>query len=337
MDHDDDPRRSRRRAHRAAVPAAGLRVHAGRARLARRRRARRAAIDPHRVRGRPAPRRRPEPRRRLQRRHPPAFLSDLSGLKSSVPFLLVIVLCSSSAATDAGARSVADDVPRPDHREGLSKWRRRLPWALLTLILIAFSSRWFGVGLAPGRRLRPDRHRPEPRDGDHLPVVRGRHRHERQGEPDAGELRDRRRLRGRAGRSPTTSGVDIPGCSPAGQINFFWAVVIGAVVAAAARRAARAAATRLGGVNFASGHWRGRSSSRWCRVRPTPSATARAAGRSAPRRSTSPASTGSTTSSSHKLAWTGEVARPRWTSACCRSRSCCSSPCSGCSPWSSTR
>ena len=48
-----------------------------------------------------------------------------------------------------------------------------------TVVLIAFSLQWFGVGLAPGRRLRPDRHRPEPRDGDHLPVVRGRHRHGR--------------------------------------------------------------------------------------------------------------------------------------------------------------
>jgi len=37
-----------------------------------------------------------------------------------------------------------DDVPPPDHREGMSKLRRRLPWAIWTFILIAFSMGWLG-------------------------------------------------------------------------------------------------------------------------------------------------------------------------------------------------
>ena len=34
-------------------------------------------------------------------------------------------------------------MPRPDHREGLPKWRRRLPWAIWTVVLVAFSLQWF--------------------------------------------------------------------------------------------------------------------------------------------------------------------------------------------------
>ena len=49
MDHDHGPRRSRRRAHRAALPAAGHRVHVGRARLARRGRPRRPPLDSDRL------------------------------------------------------------------------------------------------------------------------------------------------------------------------------------------------------------------------------------------------------------------------------------------------
>ena len=53
----------------------------------------------------------------------PDFLSNLTGLKSAVPFILVIVLscCSSAATGRAAAGSVADDVPPPDHRVGLSR------------------------------------------------------------------------------------------------------------------------------------------------------------------------------------------------------------------------
>ena len=133
----------------------------------------------------------------------PKFLSDLGGLRSSVPYLLVIVLLlfiGRDRSRRAG--SVADDVPPPDHRDGLSKLRRRLPWAIWTVILARVLDGMVRVGLAPRRRLRPDRHRAEPGDGDHLPVVRRRDGHERPGEPHAGELRDRRWLRGRMGAHP---------------------------------------------------------------------------------------------------------------------------------------
>ena len=75
----------------------------------------------------------------------PHWLSSLSGLQSSVPFLLVIVLLL-FVGRDRSRRagSVADDVPPPDHRDGMSKLRRRLPWAVWTVVLVAFSMGWFG-------------------------------------------------------------------------------------------------------------------------------------------------------------------------------------------------
>ena len=43
------------------------------------------------------------------------------------------------------AGSVADDVPRPDHRTGMSAIRRRLPWIVWIVVLIAFSMQWFNA------------------------------------------------------------------------------------------------------------------------------------------------------------------------------------------------
>ena len=76
----------------------------------------------------------------------PKVLSNLTGLKASVPFILVIVLLL-VFGRDRSRRggSVAEDAPRPDHRKGMSALRRRLPWALWTLVLVAYSQDWIGV------------------------------------------------------------------------------------------------------------------------------------------------------------------------------------------------
>ena len=218
----------------------GLRLHPGGAGFARRRGPRRAAIDPDRVRRRPAARRRAEPRRRLQRRHASRSSSATSAARSVgavLPRAILLLIFARGRARRAG--SVADDVPPPDHRVGLPKWRRRLPWAVWTFILIAFSLQWFSPDRAPGRRLRPDGHRPEPGHGDHLPVVRGRHRHGRHGEP-------------RAGRASSPPGGFAAGwalharlrrrhpgaCSRTAQVNFLWAIVLGGRRRGRARRIA---------------------------------------------------------------------------------------------------
>jgi ABC-type branched-subunit amino acid transport system ATPase component/branched-subunit amino acid ABC-type transport system permease component len=73
----------------------------------------------------------------------PKFLSELSGLNASVPFILTIVLLlvfSRNRGRRAG--TVADDRPRPDHRHSLSPMKRRLPWVIWTAILIVYSQQW---------------------------------------------------------------------------------------------------------------------------------------------------------------------------------------------------
>lgn len=78
----------------------------------------------------------------------PDFLSNLSGLRTSVPYVITLLLLMFWVASRKRGRqagTAADDVPRPDHRVGLPAWRRRLPWALATLALIVFSLGWIDV------------------------------------------------------------------------------------------------------------------------------------------------------------------------------------------------
>ncbi|HEU5302530.1 MAG TPA: ATP-binding cassette domain-containing protein [Acidimicrobiia bacterium] len=77
----------------------------------------------------------------------PSFIAELSGLKQSLPFLLTILVLFVWArrAREREAGSVADEKPPPDHRAGLPAWRRRLPWAIFTLVLLAYSLQWTGV------------------------------------------------------------------------------------------------------------------------------------------------------------------------------------------------
>jgi ABC-type branched-subunit amino acid transport system ATPase component/ABC-type branched-subunit amino acid transport system permease subunit len=44
------------------------------------------------------------------------------------------------------AGSVADEKPPPDHRAGLSAVRRRIPWLIFTVALLAFSLQWLDAG-----------------------------------------------------------------------------------------------------------------------------------------------------------------------------------------------
>ncbi|MEX2253881.1 MAG: ABC transporter permease, partial [Acidimicrobiia bacterium] len=78
----------------------------------------------------------------------PTFLARLSGLKQAIPFVLTLVLFYVYArlSREREAGSVADEKPAPDHRVGLPAWRRRLPWALFTIVLVAFTLQWIDVG-----------------------------------------------------------------------------------------------------------------------------------------------------------------------------------------------
>jgi branched-subunit amino acid ABC-type transport system permease component/ABC-type branched-subunit amino acid transport system ATPase component len=85
----------------------------------------------------------------------PSTLIQLSGFSSAIPFFLtVIVLFFVGRDRGRQAGSVAEERPRPDHREGLPRWRRVLPWAVAVAALVAFTMQaspfTTGAILAPG-------------------------------------------------------------------------------------------------------------------------------------------------------------------------------------------
>lgn len=78
----------------------------------------------------------------------PKFLTNLSGFRASIPFILTLLLLFLVAARERGRRAgSAAEVAAPfDHRAGLPSWRRRLPWFVFTLAFLAFSLQWVNVG-----------------------------------------------------------------------------------------------------------------------------------------------------------------------------------------------
>ena len=118
----------------------------------------------------------------------PKTLSNLTGLNASMPFVLTaLLLLVFGRDRSRRAGTVADDVPRPDHRAGMSVWRRRLPWVIWTVILVGFAFQWSPIGRFRADNYEPDGHRQRAGGGDHLPVVRRRHGYGRDGQPVPGE------------------------------------------------------------------------------------------------------------------------------------------------------
>jgi len=183
----------------------------------------------------------------------PSWLANLGGLKSSIPFLLVIVLLiwfGRDRSRRAG--SVADDVPRPDHREGLPKWRRRLPWTVGTIVLVAFSLQWFGASW-----LQADTY-DQTVIAQSLAmaviflsfvVVTGM-----SGQVSLMQASFVTAGGFAAGWALTHDwGLNIPLVFSHGQVNFLWAIVIGGLAAAVLGVLVALPLTRLSGVNFALG------------------------------------------------------------------------------------
>ena len=177
----------------------------------------------------------------------PSFLSNLSGLKSSVPFLLVIVVLlwlgrepRAARGFRRGRRATAR-ITGP----GLPTWRRRLPWALWTLALIAFSLQWFGASW-----LQADTY-DQTVIAQSLAmaviflsfvVVTGM-----SGQVSLMQASFVTAGGFAAGWALTHDwGWNIPLVFSHGQLNFFWALVIGGLAARRARRAARVATQPVG-------------------------------------------------------------------------------------------
>lgn len=85
----------------------------------------------------------------------PSSIIQLSGFRSSLPFVLTVILLfflGRDRSRQAG--SAAEEKPRPDHRHGLPPWRRLLPWVIVTAVFVGFtlqaSTFTAGAILAPG-------------------------------------------------------------------------------------------------------------------------------------------------------------------------------------------
>ena len=183
----------------------------------------------------------------------PNSLSRLSGLQSAVPYILVILLLlvfGRDRSRRAG--SVSDERPRPDHREGLPAWRRRLPWAIFTVALIGFSLQW----------LNPSWLQADTYDQTVIAqslvmgiiflsfvVVTG------MGGMVSLAQATFVTAGGFAGGWALSRdwGIDIPAVAAHGQINFFWALVIGTIAAAALGALFAWPLSKLGGVTLALG------------------------------------------------------------------------------------
>ena len=183
----------------------------------------------------------------------PESINKINGLQASVPFVAVLILLlffGRDRSRQAG--TAAEDVERPDHREGMPAWRRRLPWAVWTLILIAYSQQWLPWDWA----------RADPFDQSVIAqslvmamiflsfvVVTG--------------------LGGMVSLAQTSFviaggfaagwaltwdlGIDFPFIASNGQINFLGAALFGALAGAALGALIALLATRLGGVMLALG------------------------------------------------------------------------------------
>jgi ABC-type branched-subunit amino acid transport system ATPase component/branched-subunit amino acid ABC-type transport system permease component len=183
----------------------------------------------------------------------PGSLSNLAGLKSAVPFVLVIVLLF-VFARDRSRRAgvVSSEMARPDHRRGTSALRRRLPWAVATLALVAYSQQWFSVSwfradtygqtwIAQGLAISIIFLSFVVVTGLGGMVSLAQATFVTAGGFTAGWVLNR------------NWHLNVAGIATHGQLNFFWATVIAVIVAAALGALIALPITRLGGVNLALG------------------------------------------------------------------------------------
>jgi ABC-type branched-subunit amino acid transport system ATPase component/branched-subunit amino acid ABC-type transport system permease component len=181
----------------------------------------------------------------------PDFIAELTGLRSSVPYVLVLVLGLIIGRDRARkASTVADDLPRPDHRAGLSPFRRRLPWAIFIVAVLAFSLHWLDIGLLQGN----DYSQTVVAQSLAVAIIflsfvvvtgmGGMVSLAQATFVTAGGF-------GAGWALSRDWGFDIPLIASGGQLSFLWAALIGAAIAAALGALIALPATRLGGVYLA--------------------------------------------------------------------------------------
>ncbi|MEO9164067.1 MAG: branched-chain amino acid ABC transporter permease, partial [Aquihabitans sp.] len=68
----------------------------------------------------------------------PDFFTQVSGFRASVPFMLLFILLFFVQRRGREAGSVAEEAPPSDPRSDLSVWRKRVPWAVASVILLGY-------------------------------------------------------------------------------------------------------------------------------------------------------------------------------------------------------
>jgi branched-subunit amino acid ABC-type transport system permease component/ABC-type branched-subunit amino acid transport system ATPase component len=71
----------------------------------------------------------------------PESLTEISGFRSAVPFMVMFVLLFFVPSTGRHAGTVAEDAPPLDPRADLSPGRRRMPWVVAAVVLVGYV--WF--------------------------------------------------------------------------------------------------------------------------------------------------------------------------------------------------
>ena len=180
----------------------------------------------------------------------PGFIANLNGLSSAVPYVLVILLgliIGRDRSRQAG--SVAEDRPPSDHRAGMSLPRRWWPWVTFLFILVGYSLHWFPswfqatstaqTAIAQGLSISIILLSFIVVTGMGGMVSLAQATFVTAGGFAAGWALNR------------NWGINIPLIASHGQLNFFWAVVIGAIVAGVIGALIAWPATRLGAVYLA--------------------------------------------------------------------------------------
>jgi ABC-type branched-subunit amino acid transport system ATPase component/branched-subunit amino acid ABC-type transport system permease component len=180
----------------------------------------------------------------------PGFIANLNGLSSAVPYVLVILLglvVGRDRSRQAG--SIAEDRPPSDHRAGMSLPRRWWPWVTFLFLLVGYSVHWFPswfqatstaqTAIAQGLSISIILLSFIVVTGMGGMVSLAQATFVTAGGFAAGWALNR------------NWGIDVPFVASHGQLNFFWAVVVGGIVAGVIGALIAWPATRLGAVYLA--------------------------------------------------------------------------------------
>jgi ABC-type branched-subunit amino acid transport system ATPase component/branched-subunit amino acid ABC-type transport system permease component len=181
----------------------------------------------------------------------PKAIANLSGLQDSIPYLLVLLLgliLGRERGRQAG--SASDERPPFDHRTGMSALHRRMPWIVFVVLVAGYALHWSPISWMQANATAQTAIAESIVFGIiflSFVVVTGLG-----GMVSLAQATFVTAAGFGAGWALSRNwGINLPLIASHGQINFVWAVVVGAVIAAALGALIAWPATRLGAVYLA--------------------------------------------------------------------------------------